>query len=231
MKISKLLATISWLCFFVALLLSDVFTVAFQQSFYETEYAKYSQAEVIGMNDRDLMKSTNVLLDYIKDNRDDIIVEATINGNQREVFDEREKLHMVDVKNLYANASTARYVLLAIGVFGLFVTILKNRKGWISLLRETYFKSLLIFGLFVGILAVWIMADFNSFWLDFHYLFFDNDLFFLDPNTSIMINMFPENFFFDLVFKIVLIFIVILGCLGILLQSIYMIRKRKLLHD
>ena len=39
-------------------------------------------------------------------------------------------------------------------------------------------------------------------------LFFDNDLFILDPNTSIMINMFPETFFFDLVMLIMATYVI-----------------------
>ena len=38
---------------------------------------------------------------------------------------------------------------------------------------------------------------------------FDNDLFLLDPASSIMINMFPESFFFDLVLLIIVSFVTV----------------------
>ena len=58
------------------------------------------------------MNATNTLLDYMQDKRDDIIVVEKVNGNEREIFDERETLHMVDVKNLYLNAMKTRTILL-----------------------------------------------------------------------------------------------------------------------
>jgi TIGR01906 family protein len=60
-------------------------------------------------------------------------------------------------------------------------------------------------------------VDFNGFWMNFHYIFFDNDLFLLDPNVSIMINMFPSNFFFAVVFGIIVLFISMIVLLKILL--------------
>jgi uncharacterized membrane protein len=47
--------------------------------------------------------------------------------------------------------------------------------------------------------------------MNFHYVFFDNDLFLLNPNVSIMINMFPESFFFDIVAAIIIVFAICIG--------------------
>ena len=52
-------------------------------------------AEQMGMSHEELMASTNVLLDYLKDKRDDIKIEVTVNGEKVQMFDERETLHMV----------------------------------------------------------------------------------------------------------------------------------------
>ena len=59
--------------------------------------------------------------------------------------------------------------------------------------------------------------DFNSFWINFHYIFFTNELFFLDPNKDILIQIVPERFIFDLVFIIVItiIFILVLAYYGL----------------
>lgn len=231
MKITKIFSVLSGLCILTGILLSIIFTISFDRSFYTYEYTTYGQAEKIGMSDEDLMKSTETLLDYLQDKRDDIIVEAAIDGNQVTVFNERETLHMKDVKNLFQSALKVRDLLLWGGLCVLVILLALNKDGWLSLLKETYQKSLLILGVLIGCLGIWALVDFYDFWVDFHYLFFTNTLFFLDPNTSIMINMFPENFFFDLVIRIIVVFAIIAIVFAVMIHWLYLLKKRKVLAD
>lgn len=231
MKITKVVAVIAGIMVLLGILLSVIFTISFDRSFYAYEYKTNGQAEKIGMSDEDLMNSTTTLLDYIQGKRDNIIVEATVDGNLIDVFNERETLHMVDVKALFQKADIARNVLLWGGFVLLIIVLKKNRNGWLSLLRDTYRYSLLNLGIFIGALGIWAAVDFYDFWVDFHYLFFKNTLFFLDPNTSIMINMFPENFFFDLVFRVILVFAIIAVVLGVMIRWLYVLKQRKVLQN
>lgn len=231
MKLTKIGTILASLMFFIGILLTVIFTISFDQRFYVDEYTANHQAEKIGMSEEDLMKSTNTLLDYLQDRRDDIVVEATIDGNPVEVFNERETLHMVDVKALFQKALTARDILLWGGLALLVLLLVKHRDGWLSLLQNAYRKSLWILGIVLAGLGIWAIADFYDFWVDFHYLFFTNTLFFLDPNTSIMINMFPENFFFDLVIRILIVFAVIAAVFGVCIHWLYILKQRKVLAN
>lgn len=66
-------------------------------------------------------------------------------------------------------------------------------------------------------------VDFDAMWRFFHTIFFSNDLWLLDPNVSVLINMVPLQFFFDLVTKVVVLFIAFLaGCSTIFL---FVVRK------
>ena len=58
------------------------------------------------------------------------------------------------------------------------------------------------FLLLFGLLALFAALDFNTFWTNFHRVFFTNDLWLLDPRTDILIQMVPGQFFFDLVMRI-----------------------------
>lgn len=210
---SKVISVISSLCFFVAILLGIIFLTCFNHSFYQYEYAKNNQAEVIGMSNDDLMNATDTLLDYLEDKRDDIVVEADVNGSVREVFNERETLHMIDVKALCQHAKFCGGILFFIGCILSFILYHQEKNQFFSCSLYGMKTALLLMGIFVGFLAIYAIADFYDFWMNFHYLFFDNDLFILDPNTSIMINMFPESFFFDLVILIMVVYsIVIVTC-------------------
>lgn len=207
--VKKTCAIAASVCFLLFTLLSLVDILCFSHSFYAYEYEKNDQAEVIGMSDDDLLKSTDALLDYLKGIREDIVVRVKVNGIDREVFTERESLHMVDVRSLYQNAMKVRNIsgLLSLVLFFFIVTAWK--KDRYTVLKDGFENGLFMIGSCVVCILIWAIADFNNFWMDFHYLFFDNDLFLLDPANSIMINMFPESFFFDLVLLIIVSFALI----------------------
>ncbi len=225
MRKNKILFGISFFCLIISLLLTIIDLNCFDQSFYQKEYVQNNTSEETGMNEEDLWDTTLVLFDYLHDARDDLSVQHEVNGTVREIFDSREKAHMVDVKNLYLNTIVVRNVLAIVGSILFVVSVLLNKKNWITSMYIGYKRSLGL--LFVIILAILIYAaiDFNSFWIQFHYLFFTNDLFFLDPNTEILINMVPEQFFFDLVIRIIFMFMFSVIVLYVLF---YYLNKRKI---
>ena len=219
----KTAAILASCCFLVFLLLTLVDVCCFSRSFYSYEYAKNNQAETIGMSDADLMKATDTLLDYLKEKKDSISVRAEIDGVSGEVFTTRESLHMEDVRVLYEKAMTVRNLT---GMCSLILAVLicaSHRRDRYSILKDGFENGLFMMGSIVTCLTIWAVLDFNDFWLDFHYLFFDNDLFLLDPNDSVMINMFPETFFFDLVILIVIAFVAV--CIVVYLVIRKMERK------
>ena len=112
MKINRILLSLSFLCLSVVMLLTIVDYNCFDMSFYQKEYIQNDTCTATGLNEEDLLDTTNVLFDYLHDERDDLNLEHVINGNMREVFDTREKTHMIDVKNLYQNAMSVRNILL-----------------------------------------------------------------------------------------------------------------------
>ena len=51
----------------------------------------------------------------------------------------------------------------------------------------------------IGIAAA---IDFNSVFVQFHNIFFDNDLWLFDPAEDFMIRMLPEGLFYDMAFRV-----------------------------
>lgn len=51
-----------------------------------------------------------------------------------------------------------------------------------------------------------VSADFNRYFTLFHHIFFDNDLWLLNPDTDRLINIVPLGFFMDTVLWIAVIF-------------------------
>ena len=217
MKGYKILSALAGLALFLSLLLTSIDLLCFNRSFFRWQYSLNHTAESIGISEDGLMNATNALLDYMQDKRDDIIIVEKVNGNEREIFDERETLHMVDVKNLYLNAMKTRTILLVGSITILTLLAFTHRNQSYTILSNAYRNGLLFLGSLIFSIAIYAMVDFNGFWMNFHYVFFDNDLFLLDPNISIMINMFPSNFFFAVVFGIILLFVSIVILLKLLL--------------
>ncbi|MBE7006724.1 MAG: TIGR01906 family membrane protein [Ruminococcaceae bacterium] len=192
---------------FLLLVSVGLFTVdgcCFRRSFYESEYAKLDTAREMGMAHGDLMEATDTLLDYLKDRRDDLDLRTTVNGETVEMFDAREKAHMTDVKALYRTAmSVARIAAIAAAALALLLILFAKRH------RKTALRGILagfgVFGLLLAAAAVYAAADFYHFWRSFHELLFDNDLWQLYPDER-LIQMVPQQFFSDLVMRIVAVF-------------------------
>ena len=70
------------------------------------------------------------------------------------------------------------------------------------------------------------MSDFTKYFTIFHEIFFDNDLWLLDPSTDLLIRMLPEGFFMDMVIRIGIIFLVLMFL--VLIISILMLIGRKI---
>ncbi len=177
------------------------------------------------MSQEDLDKSTDVLLGYLKDKYSSLDIEAKVEGITRQVFNDREKAHMVDVKDLYQNALTVRNICF---IVYLLTFIYVCFSGNVKYLFSSYKKSLCIFGFIIGFILLFCLIDFDGFWTNFHHIFFpSNDLWLLDPRTDILIMMVPSQFFFDLCISIIVSILVFL--LG--LYFIFKYLDRKLIND
>lgn len=130
-------------------------------------------------------------------------------------FGERECAHMVDV---YALFCFARVVCLAsaAGLSALLVARYRDRnpqKMYVSWLVQA-----LIF-LLLSALSFFAMQSWQDVFTSFHHLFFRNDLWILNVETDLMIQMMPEPFFMALAKGIAIRF-VILSLLG---QGVWML--------
>ncbi len=199
--------------------------LCFNEKFYIHEYAKLNIEESTAMDHEDLLKATDVLLEYIKGERDDMVVYGEVDGKYQEIFNDKEKAHMVDVRSLYTNVNDVLYIAVAVFIVSLVYLLITKTKGLFKLLYQSY-KNVLI-GFLAVLIAIALMCfvDFNRFWNQFHKLFFTNDLWLLDPSKDIMIKMVPEDFFYDLILGIAAVFVILLVLIFLVLN--FMKRRTK----
>lgn len=221
-KSLRVLSVIVSVCFLLGLIIQIVELRAFDRSFYEKEYALLETYDYIGISEADLLETTDVLLSYMEGDRKDMVVYATINGHEREVFNEREKLHMVDVVELIFYADAFKWIVVSSYLVMTFIYLSYGHY------QEVGKSNLIAVGLLfvlLGVIGGYILVDFDSFWTTFHLIFFDNDLWLLNPYTDVMIQMFPLQFFYDIVTQIVIISVVAIALFAGV--SIYLCRKEK----
>lgn len=208
-----------------ALLLTDVEIATFDLSFYKDKYEKYNIPEVTGIEMKNLMNVTREMLDYLKGNREDLLIFTEVNGKSEQVFEEREILHMADVKDLFSKG----YIIRNAALFLLLISL-----GWLAVFQKKAIdKALIIASLWpmalMGALGILMYIDFYKYFTYFHRIFFTNDLWLLDPNTDILIQMLPLEFFSSIAYKILFLFVIELWLL--LITGIMLKRKGSFIKD
>ncbi|OGO78997.1 MAG: hypothetical protein A2Y23_14720 [Clostridiales bacterium GWB2_37_7] len=200
------------------LLLNDVQIIAFDRSYYNQQYEKFQIPQSIGISKPDLMVATDNLLNYIDEKREDLDFQMTIQGTKQEFFSVRDKLHMIDVKNLFVKGRQIKNIAFWYSVIFIALFYYKARN------KRKSFSRLLIYTFVLGIIPVILLAifmniDFYKYFTIFHEIFFNNDLWQLEPAKDRLINMYPEAFFSDIAFKIVFYYIgelILLLAIGII---------------
>jgi len=195
--------------------------------YFEKEYNKYQVTQAVSMTMDDLLDVTGEMMSYLRGKRDNLHVDTTMGGVEREFFNAREIAHMEDVRGLFLGALSIRRGCLMIMVLCLIVLLLLKTS-----FTRTFPKAVCagtgIFFVLSAVIAFIISTDFTRYFIMFHHIFFKNDLWVLDPSTDMLINIVPEGFFRDTVFLIG--FIYLFSILLILAVCLFLIGKVKRKH-
>ena len=193
-------------CLMIVFLITSVEAVTYwTPGYYEHEYEKYNVTAAVRMEMDDLLQVTNEMMDYLRGDRDDLHVMTVVDGSPREFFNAREIAHMEDVRGLFLGAITLRRVCLAAAAVCVLLMAALKADLKRTLPRMLCVGTGLFFLLAAGI-GLLIASDFSRYFVVFHHIFFDNDLWILNPATDLLINIVPEPFFADTALRIGLTF-------------------------
>ena len=173
---NRVLSVLFGITIWVSLLLSVIHISSLDIKFYENKYEELSVAENIGISKDDLMKATDVLLDYLVGKTDSLEVIATIDGVEQEVFNQTEIAHMIDVQVLFVNTVLIRNISIGLMVLSGILLYLLNKKDTVSVLVDGIKQASLMLGVVFVFLVTFAVLDFDSFWVYFHKVLFRNDL-------------------------------------------------------
>ena len=201
-----LLGILCAFCLMILFLITSVEAVAYwTPGYYVREYEKYHVTDAVHMEMDDLLEVTDEMMAYLRGDREDLHVMTVVDGQPREFFNAREIAHMEDVRGLFLGAIALRRVCAAAAV--LCVVLMALLKADVRrLLPRALCVGTGLFFFLAAVVGGVIASDFSRYFIVFHHIFFDNDLWILNPATDLLINIVPEPFFSDTALRIGLTF-------------------------
>ncbi|MBW2976729.1 DUF1461 domain-containing protein [Candidatus Woesearchaeota archaeon] len=172
-------------------------SVSFNERFYIKEFSKHDVYE--NLKDHDIEKINNDVLDYLKNEKNNDLIDT-------DFFNEREKLHLLDVKNLIRKTFLVYYTSLILFLLSLallvFLMEFKIKKiaerGLIIVLAGSSLALL------VGI-SFFVLSNFNFNFVfnAFHKTFFSSGTYTFNPLFEKIVVLYPPSLFFDALTRIV----------------------------
>ena len=230
MKQTQKISAVIMMFLLIGVLLLTSFQVAIygdsQYRFYEREYKKYQVADSLNMTMDNIMDVTDQMMAYLIGNKAELSVITDVDGETQDFFNEQDRFHMGEVKDLFLGGLKIRNIML-VAVLLILILLAARKADLIKLLPRAYFVTLGITGVITVVLGGLFASDFDKYFRIFHEIFFDNDQWMFDPATDYMIRMLPEGFFYDFVFRIGGFFVGSLAVLGVVFAVCIFMEKRK----
>lgn len=212
----------------IAALLITSFEIAMYADFdvYRQEYEKYDVLSDLDMTMDDAMDVTRQMMAYLRGEGDTLSVITTVDGREQDFFNEQDRFHMGEVRDLFIGGLNIRTGALVIAVLCVLLLIF-TKADLKKVIPAGYQAALAVTAAALLLLGIACAVDFNTVFVKFHHIFFDNDLWIFDPAEDYMIRMLPEGLFFDMVVRIGCIFAGLLAVFLILSVIPRIVRTKK----
>ena len=174
------------------LYLLNFMLTAFNENYYKSEFQRYGIYNKFP--NEDVGKINHDLLSYLKNDKTQNLVNI-------DFFNERERGHLLDVKNLIHKFILFFYIAVFDIIFLIIILVYLAKKE-----IKKYIPIILIWGgvlNFVGASLFYLLIKFNFNWIFglFHKTFFKPGSWIFDTN---IVELYPSGFFYDVASKIVL---------------------------
>ena len=195
-----LVITAKWLfilCLPIVLLTAIISWTVNSLWLYEYGFEKYNVSQTTSLAESELETAATGLRSYFNSDEEYISLTVIKNGKPFELFNQREVIHLRDVKGLI---QLDYWVLLGTLIYALSyagVSLFWQRgKYWQRLGWEVISGSGITLALMLA-LGLGALLDFDQLFLQFHLLSFSNEFWQLDPTRDYLIMLFPGGFWYD----------------------------------
>ncbi|MBN2880797.1 TIGR01906 family membrane protein [Candidatus Woesearchaeota archaeon] len=198
MQLNKTKTVITAILLGTLIFLISIYTISQSKSFMTSEFEKYNIYD--NFNDTNYSKfeiNNNALnlLDYLTGKK---------NNLDNTFFNEKEKIHSKDVKNIFQGIKITIFILFPVSIGLVFLWYRKNMLH----IYKPYILTFIVDGVIIIILTI-LAKNFEMFFLQFHKLAFNNNLWLMNPKTDLMIRLFPEIIFKDAFVRVIIYTIMI----------------------
>jgi integral membrane protein (TIGR01906 family) len=164
---------------------------------YQHGFNKYQVGITTGLTEPELKKAAIGIISYFNSDEENISLTVIKNNQPFELFNEREIIHLKDVKGLvwldyWVLLGTSVYALAYAGV----CLFWKKRRYWRYLAWGLVGGGSITLGLMLA-LGLGILFNFDWLFWHFHLISFSNDFWLLDPTRDYLEMLFPEHFYYD----------------------------------
>lgn len=175
-------------------------------------------SRIINMSKKDAYAAVSRMMDFLHNPKmKNLSYVAVINGYWDDFFSDRTYHHLVDVKNIFIFCLNSSKILLTPSIVFIIVCVFTKK---IRPLLKIWKRSLVIFLIALGAIMTFAVVNFNSLFVIFHELLFDNDLWLLYPNKDYLINLLPEEFFAKFALCAVIIFLILILLFSFFLKTL-----------
>ncbi len=207
----------------LSLIFSNVWYITNSEWLYSYGWWRNGIVERSAISIKELNSASDQIKTYFNDSSVFLDVRVIRGPETISLYNQREILHMVDVKNLIRGVRDigiiSGIVSGALLITGFFVL----RSRFPTILRQTLLGSAALTVLVLTTLGIAMVVNFRWVFTQFHFISFANDLWLLNPSRDFLIIMFPQRFFFEAALFIagltVLEFVAVLA-VGILLGRV-----------
>ena len=199
-KLKILVIAAKWifmLCLPILLLTASTGWAVNSQWLYKYGFEKYNVSQTTGIAEVELEKAATGLISYFNWGDEHISLTVIKDGEPFELFNQREVVHLRDVKGLirldyWVLLGTLIYTLSYAGV-SLFW---RRKRHWQRLTWGIISGSGITLALMLAI-GLGILLNFDELFYQFHLLSFTNEFWQLDPTRDYLIMLFPGDFWYD----------------------------------
>jgi len=193
----------------IFLVLTNVRIATTEQRVYEYSFSRYDAEDVTGIERSELDRAASEIIVYFRaGDADALDIRVVDDGEIVPLFNQREVLHMRDVRDLI-RATFRLHEIAFVYIVGYIAAVFlwSGERPMRRLARQAMIAG----GATVGVLAVaavGVLIGFDSLFTQFHLLSFSNDFWKLSPARDHLIQMFPQGFWFDVTLGVGVITIV-----------------------
>ena len=215
------------ICVTLLLITTNVRIILNSAIIYDYGFNKYKIEKYTGIEFEQLQVAGQQIRDYFNNDLDQITINISLHGdNVPNLFNEKEILHMYDVKQLVKMVYLVQLysaILLSMGC--VFILFNPSTNGRILTLKYFSRGGMFTFSLVIAV-SVLAIIGFDRLFLFFHLVSFSNELWILDPRHDYLIAMFPQGFFFDCTVAIAFLTLLEGGILSLIPRVIWLVGKK-----